>query len=197
MTDQKTTWLDEIVSANNSFKARVRPEKLPTARTPGSAVITCMDPRINLESIGIPGFTGEGEGVSSVRIIRTAGGMADNRSLIIGIFLAGFREIVLIIHTDCGCCLAFSKIDSIIENMQKQLSSEEFQKFKAEIGEPFPEKLRSYLKAFEDPREAVKREIENIRKLPFIPDGLILHGLLYELQSGNIDIVVNGYVRPD
>jgi carbonic anhydrase len=152
-----------------------------------------MDPRVNLESIGIPGFSGEGEGASPVRIIRTLGAMAENRSLLVGVFLAGFREIVLLVHTDCGCSLAYSKIDVIVENMRNRLSPEAFEAFKAEIGEPFVERLRTYLKAFKDPREAVRKEIESIRRLPFVPGDLILHGLLYELSSGRVEVVVDGY----
>jgi carbonic anhydrase len=193
MIDDKQRWLDQIVAENSKFNARIHPDKLPIARMPGPAVITCMDPRVNLESVGISGFSGEGEGESSVRIIRTLGAMADNRSLLVGIFLAGVREIVLLMHTDCGCCLAYSKIDVIVENMKNRLSSEAFRAFKAEIGEPFAERLRTYLKAFEDPHKAVKKEIESIRRIPFVPDELILHGLLYELNSGKVEVVVNGY----
>jgi|GEM_PF-430422 len=193
MNTSTTNWIDEIVAANRDFTNRINPDKLPVARTPGAAVITCMDPRVNLEAIGIPQFTQEGEGNSSVRIIRTLGAMADNRSLIVGIFLAGIHEITLIMHSDCGCCLAHSKIGSIIENMQNRLSPTAFQAFRADIGEPFEENLQSYLKTFDNPREAVKQEIEAIKSLPFIPDNLILHGLVYTLETGHIDVIVNGY----
>src|SRR5215475_13384121 len=128
MSETGLRWLDTIILANAKFRGRVQPDKLPVQRTPGSvAVITCMDPRVNLEAMGIPGFTEAGEGQSSVRVIRTAGAMAEPRSLVIGIFLAGIQEIALVIHTDCGCCLAFSRIDSIIENMQKHLTPSQWQ----------------------------------------------------------------------
>ncbi len=186
-------WLDQMITENEVFRARIEPANLPVAREPGHAVITCMDPRVNLEAIGIPGFSRAGEGASAVRIIRTIGAMAENRSLIVGIFLAGIREMTLLVHTDCGCCLAYSNIDVVVENLQKRLSADKFQAFKAEIGEPFTEKLRTYLQAFEDPEDAVKQEIERIHNLPFVPDDLILHGLLYELNSGVAKVVVNGY----
>ena len=194
MSETGLRWLDTILLANAKFRGRVQPDKLPVQRTPGSvAVITCMDPRVNLEAMGIPGFTEAGEGQSSVRVIRTAGAMAEPRSLVIGIFLAGIREIALVMHTDCGCCLAFSRIDSIIENMQKHLTSSQWQEFKHTVAEPFRENLRVWLKAFEDPREAVTREIAVLKALPFMPQNVIIHGLLYELASGNIDVVLNGY----
>ena len=194
MSETGLRWLDTILSANAKFRGRVQPHKLPVQRTPGSvAVLTCMDPRVNLEAMGIPGFSEAGEGQSSVRVIRTVGAMAEPRSLVIGIFLAGIREIALMMHTDCGCSLAFSRIDSIIENMQKHLTPSQRQEFKHTVGEPFRENLRVWLKAFEDPREAVTREIAVLKALPFMPQNMIIHGLLYELASGNIDVVLNGY----
>lgn len=190
---QATNWNNQIESENQAFLDRIDPNTIPTARAPGQCVITCMDPRVNLEAIGIPGFSEKGSNSSSMRIIRTLGAMAENRSLIVGIFLAGFREITLVMHTDCGCCLAHSKIDVILENMQNRLSVEAFDSFKADIGEPLEENLQAYLKTFDKPRQAVKREIESIQQLPFIPDDLVLHGVLYELKSGKAEVIVNGY----
>ena len=152
-----------------------------------------MDPRVNLEAIGIPGFDQNGEGASTVRIIRTLGGMADDRSLLVGIFLAGVREITIVMHTDCGGCLAYENIDVIADNLRNRLSADRFAVFQSEIGEPFRDNLRHYLKAFQRPEEALEREISRIRQLPFIPQELIIHGVIYELASGNIQVLVNGY----
>src|SRR6185436_6732436 len=114
----ETRWLDHMIDENRRFRARIRPEALPVKRTPGSVgVITCMDPRVNLEAIGIPQFGANGESESSVRIVRSIGAMSESRSLVIGTCLAGIREFAVLMHTDCGCCLAFSKIDTVIENL--------------------------------------------------------------------------------
>lgn len=191
--NNETRWLDQIIQENEDFQGRIDPQQLPVDRAPGHAVITCMDPRINLESIGIPGFSTDGTGHSSVRVIRTIGGIAENRSLIVGIFLAGIREITVVMHTDCGCCLAYSKIDTIVENLRTHLTAERWRDFQSEIGEPFTENLRTYLMAFEEPEEAVKREVARIHALPFVPNDLIVHGLVYELESGKIDVVVDAY----
>lgn len=196
MNETKNQWLESIVRENERFRKRISPDKLPVQRTPGAlAVITCMDPRVNLEAIGIPGFTQNGSGSSSVRVIRTIGAMAEPRSLVIGIFLAGIREVVVLMHTDCGCCLAYSKLDTIIENMNSQLTKSQIQAFKTTIGEPFQEGLSDWLKVFEDPRDAVRKEIASIQSLPFVPSSVVFHGLLYDLASGSIEVVVNGYEK--
>ncbi len=123
MTTPSNRWLDEITTANKRFRERIEPEKLPTARALGHAVITCMDPRVNLEAIGIPGFDSTGEGTSTVRIIRTLGGVADDRSLLVGIFLARIQEVTLVMHTDCGECLAYTNIDVIADNLLFHMTS--------------------------------------------------------------------------
>jgi len=135
--------LDSILKKNEDFRKRIDEQHLPANREPCPyAVITCMDPRVNLESVGVLPFFKNGEIGSQVRIIRTLGGIAENRSLVVGIFLAGFKEIAILMHTDCGCSLAYSKIDQIIENMQENLSPAHWEKFKKSIGEPLVENLR-------------------------------------------------------
>ena len=192
MSQTSARWLDQMTSANAAFTRRIDPAVLP-ARLPGPAIITCIDPRINLEAIGIDAFSQQGASDSPVRIIRTVGGMAESRSLVIGMFLAGIREIAVLMHTDCGCCNAFSRTGTIVDNMQQRLSSAAFEAFRDEIGEPFEQNLRHWLQAFEDPRDAVVQQVAAIHALPFVPDDLIVHGLLLELGSGQVEVIVDGY----
>lgn len=159
------SWLESIREENRNFTEKVNAEDLPTARAPGPAVITCMDPRVNLAAIGIPGFANDGSNDSAVRIIRTIGAMAEERSLIVGMFLANISEFVVLMHTDCGCCLAHKNIDVIIGRMEERLPAEQFDSFKQKIGEPFRENLLAHLKAFEDPFEAVEKEVASIKAL--------------------------------
>src|SRR5438067_11152293 len=71
---------------------------LPLQPAKGTAVIACMDARLNVYAI-----LGLNEGESHV--IRNAGGVVTDdaiRSLAISQRLLGTTEIVLIHHTDCG-----------------------------------------------------------------------------------------------
>ena len=187
MVCRSTSWLDQILSANARFQRVNDADSLPTARTPGrAAVVTCMDPRINLAALGI-----DPAGESDVRVIRTIGGMAEDRSLIVGIHLAGIREFAVVMHTDCGNCLAKAKIGTIVENITGL--PEGGGAWRGSLGEPFAERLIDYLKAFDDPYVAVTREVESIRSKPFVPDDVIVYGLVYALESGALDLVVDGY----
>jgi len=188
------SWLDTILQENREFTETIRLDDLPTERQPCPyAVVTCMDPRVNLAAVGVLPFETMGGIQSQVRVIRTLGGMADERSLAVGIHLAGFREIAVIMHTDCGCSVAYEKVDTLIENMQANLTPTKWEELKARVGEPLREGLIAWLHAFEDPREAVKKQVQAIHDCVVASQDLIVHGLVYDLSSGAVEIVVDGY----
>ena len=194
MADQQ--WLDILLSRNATFRKQIDPKVLPVARTPGRVgLITCFDPRVNLDALGIEPFDQNGGGKSDVRVIRTIGAMAENRSLIVGIHLAGIREFAVVMHTDCGNCLAKQRINKITDSLEGSMDMEEYRHFRAKVGEPWPASLVDYLKAFDDPKEAVKREVASIRAKTIVPRNVILHGLVYTLDTGQLEVVVNGYER--
>ena len=187
-------WLNSMLKENDKFRQRVHTDLLPIERQPCPyAVVTCMDPRVNLAAVGVSPFEPTGKIQSQVRVIKTLGSIAEERSLVAGIHLAGFKEIAIIMHTDCGCSLAYSKIDTLIGNMQSNLSPEKWNEFKGQVGEPVRDRLREWLHAFQDPRQAVRKEVQAIKDHPFTPESLIVHGLVYDLSSGAIEVVVNGY----
>ena len=194
MANSENSWLHHLLDRNEAFRAGTEPENLPTTRTPGRyGLVTCMDPRVNPDALGIEPFGEDGSSTSDVRVIRTIGGMAEDRSLVIGTHLAGIREFAFVMHTDCGCSLAKAKIDVIAENLGGNLPSYDFNCFRSSVGEPFVDNLIDYLKAFDDPHIAVQREIESVRAKSFVPDDMILHGLVYDLETANLNVVVDGY----
>lgn len=188
------TWLAEIREANENFRKNVDMDILPVQRQACPyAVVTCMDPRVNLAAVGIQPFGADGALNSQVRVIRTLGGIADDRSLVVGIHLAGFKEIAVVMHTDCGGSLAYTMIDPLVQNMRTSLAPAQWTLFKEQIGDPLRERLREWLHAFQNPHQAVRKEVDAINAYPFAPASLIVHGLVYDLTSGAIDVVVDGY----
>lgn len=83
-------WLDEILKSNERFLIGTKYRKLNTQRSPGPhAIVTCMDPRINLNAVGIDSINKSEEFSSQTRIIRTIGGMMEPRSVVVAKYLAG------------------------------------------------------------------------------------------------------------
>ena len=188
------TWLENLVNQNKRFLNGVDLNDLSVQRQPCPfAIITCMDPRVNLEAAGVLPFSSKGEAQSQVRIIRTLGAIADDRSLLAGIHLAGFKEIAVIMHTDCGCCLAWTKTTNILNHLQENLTRAQLCDLEKEIGNLNEENLRAWLSAFEDPNQAVKNQVLQIKEKPFVPTNLFVHGLIYNLETAQIETVINGY----
>ena len=188
-------WLDKLIDNNNKFLNNIDVRQLPIQRQPCEhAIITCMDPRINLKAIGIPTFKQTGQIQSQVRIIRTLGARCDDRSLLVGIHLAGIKEITVLMHTDCGCCLAWHKANTIIDNLKASLSAAKLQNFSEELESLEEHVLRKQLKTFQDPYLAVAEEVESIKGKNYSPCDLIVHGLVYDLETGACNVVINGYI---
>lgn len=193
MTATNSHILEEVRAANRRFVGRIKREKLPVARLPGRfLLVTCMDGRVNPEAIGVQPFGADGACDSDVRIVRTIGGMSELRSMIVGIHLAKIEEILVVMHTDCGCSAAWSKIDVIIDSLETRLDADSRRRVHEEIGEPFKDRLIDYLKAFPDPSEAVKAEVSRIKDSPFVPADVLVHGFVYDLATGEIDVVIDG-----
>lgn len=174
-------WLAALLARNAVFRRGVTPARLPVARTPGQhALVTCMDPRVNLAALGVPGFDADGGSHSGVRVIRTIGGIAEERSLIVGIHLAGIREIAVVTHTDCGNALAKQRIAHIAAGVR------------ACTGHADEQTLARELRVFDDPYQAVREEVARVRTLPFVPPEVVVHGLVYELADARLVAVVDG-----
>ena len=194
MPQSEDRWLAHILSRNSAFREGLDPGALPPARTAGRfGLITCMDPRITPAALGIAPFAAGGAGTSSVRIIRTIGAMAEDRSLIVGIHLSGIREFAIVMHTDCGNCLAKAKIATIADSLRATMGPRDHAAFQESLAAPGQQGLLDFLKAFDDPYEAVAQEVAAVRAKAFVPRDVVVHGLVYDLATAKLDLVVDGY----
>mgnify|MGYP003591813910 CR=1 FL=1 len=185
------TILEEVLESNDHFVKHLpevycaikqHEDKLPNRHL---AIVTCMDTRLVdfLEpALGIR----RGE----AKIIKNAGNTvtgpfeATIRSLMVGVFELGVKEIMVIGHHDCG--IANTTSHSLIEKMlNRGISKDAIQMIQ--------EELERWLDNFKYPIENVKQVVEKIRTNPLIPNDVPVHGLMFYTHSGKIDIVIDGY----
>src|SRR5579864_2514511 len=148
---------------NNTAYAETFSGPLPLPPAKGTAVVACMDARLNVYAI-----LGLREGESHV--IRNAGGVVTDdviRSLAISQRLLGTTEIVLIHHTDCGM-LTFTD-----DEVKAQITAD------TGIRPPFA------LEAFPDVDDDVRQSIARIEASPFIPHKDV-RGFVYEVEKGTL-----------
>src|SRR6516165_5742674 len=157
---------DEYLRNNAAYaEAFTGPLPLPPAK--GTAVVACMDARLNVYAV-----LGLHEGESHV--IRNAGGVVTDdeiRSLAISQRLLGTTEIILIHHTDCGM-LTFTD-DGFKAAIQKETG----------IKPPWA------AEAFSDLDEDVRQSISRIKASPFIPHTDSVRGFVFDIATGKLNEV--------
>lgn len=155
---------DQLLRNNEAYAASFTKGDLPMPPGKQTAVVACMDARLNV--YGILGLE-EGE----AHVIRNAGGVVTDdaiRSLVISQRLLGTKEIILIHHTDCGM-LTFTD-DGVKAQIQQD----------AGIRPPFA------LEAFPDVDADIRQSIARIKASPFIPNKDSVRGFVYEVETGKL-----------
>lgn len=178
------TILEEILSHNARFVAeRERPISKSPAR--GIALFTCMDTRL-------VDFLEDAMGLrrGDAKVIKNAGNTLIDplggviRSLVVAIFALGCDEIYVIGHRDCG--MAQIDEDALEQRMiERGISPETLASLQPG--------LREWLGAFHNPYGNVRKVVDMIRKSPLIPDDVPVHGLMFDPNSGRLELLEPGY----
>lgn len=184
--------LEQILQANKQFVAKLQHEdmeawsagknKLPSRQL---AIFTCMDTRL-VE------FLEPAMGISrgQAKVIKNAGNTitgpfeATIRSLVIGIFELGVKEIVVIGHLDCG--MAATDSGKLIRKMLDRGISPDAIKM-------IEKAMESWIDHFHHPLENVEEVVLKIRSNPLIPKDVPVHGLMFNPHTGELSVVINGY----
>lgn len=153
---------EEVLAANREAAAELATDAgaRPTRRM---VVLTCMDARLRV--FGMLGLK-RGE----AHVIRNAGGRASRdalRSLLLSTYVLGTRTVLVIHHTDCGLSLGAEGTLHAVRDAG---------------GEPGDLDLM----AFEDLEQSVIDDVESIVGAQMLPDDVVVHGLVYEVESGRL-----------
>ena len=144
--------------------------------------LTCIDPRLNPLMPEVLGITEE-----HFIWLRNAGNIITGplsstmRSLALACAVKGGREIAIIGHTNC--------------RVQQTSASDLIDRFRA-LGierSTLPDNVHEFFGLFASERSNVLKAVEFVRKSPLIGAAIPVHGLLVNIQSGELEWLVNGY----
>ena len=172
--------IDEVLKANEEFVANY--EGSPMSHLPQKklAILTCMDTRL---TCFLPEALGIGRG--DVKLIRNAGnnivGEDAIRSIAAAIYSLGCEEVMVIGHTDCG--MAGADANKVKAKMIEYGIDE------AEIDKV---DLAEWIGAIPDEEQNVIETVEKIKNHPLITDKVPIHGLIIDIVSGKLDVLVDG-----
>jgi carbonic anhydrase len=179
--------INEILRYNKEFvenKGYVRyiTNKFPDKKI---AIVSCMDTRLT-ELLPIALGLKNGD----AKIIKNAGGIISHpfgsamRSLLIGIYELDVKEILVIGHTDCGARHTDSR--KIIEKMKQRGIEQKNIDLVKYYGIDFD----SWLGGFKDLDLSIKKSVELIRNHPFVPEEIMIYGLVIDSVTGELRKVI-------
>ncbi|MCR5408874.1 MAG: carbonic anhydrase [Bacteroidales bacterium] len=173
--------INDILEYNRQFVADKAYEPFITDKFPAKklAILTCMDTRLTVllqEALGLKN--------GDAKIIKNAGGLilseTDSaiRSLLVGIYELGVKEIMVVHHSTCGAC---------------HMSYSEFRPHMLEHG--IPEDILSeweskgvadWLEGFHDTEGSVRKTVAAIVNHPLVPKDVVVRGFIIDSVSGEL-----------
>ncbi|WP_031508474.1 beta-class carbonic anhydrase [Streptomyces megasporus] len=163
-TDRTAT---DAYLAHNLARATGPREPLPMPPARRTAVVTCMDARLDVYAL-------LGLSVGDSHVFRNAGGIVTDdviRSLAVSQRLLNTREIILVHHTDCGMA-TFADGD-----------------FLASLEEDAGVRPDWVPGSFTDPVENVRASLARVHASPFIPHKESVRGFVLDLRTERLEEV--------
>jgi carbonic anhydrase len=168
--------LDEIMEANKKFITENN--FTPCSHHPerALAIVTCMDTRLVdfLErALGI--------GRCDVKMIKNAGNTVIDensdviKSLAAATCLLGCKEVMVVGHTNCGMAGCTD------ENIRNAMIAAGIEARDLEGID-----LKKWIGGFDNEEQNVRSSVENIRGSKFIPKNVPIHGLIIDINTGEL-----------
>lgn len=175
--------IEEIIKFNEKFVEEKGFEKYATTKYPDKkiAIVSCMDTRLTellLAALGLKN--------GDVKMIKNAGGLVSSpfdstvRSLLVGVYELGVKEIMIIGHTDCGAQHLDS--DEMINLMLERGISQDHINMMKYCGIDF----RSWLSGFDSNEKAVTESVNLIAHHPLMPEDVSVRGFIIDSHTGKL-----------
>jgi carbonic anhydrase len=178
--------LEKILSHNKKFveerKSKGEDKPISAHAHADVMVFTCMDTRLVDLLEPAMGFKR-----GDIKILKNAGNMIRTdcddiiRSIMIGTVVMELKEVYIVGHKDCG--MAKQNAEAIKEKLlARGIAKEAVEAID----------IVEWAGLIKDEVENVKDVVDKIKKSPYIPKDVIVHGLIIEPNTGEIDVIIDG-----
>ncbi len=173
--------LEEILEANKEFVDNFEPVSLGHLPEKKVAILTCMDCRL---TGFLPNALGIGRG--DAKIIRNAGntivGEDAIRSIAAAIYSLGCEEVLVVGHTECG--MAHANPDAVKSKMiEMGIDEADIEA----VGD-----LATWIGAIPGEEQNVLETVETIKNHPLISSEIPIHGLIMDITTGEVEVLIDG-----
>ncbi|MCQ2964153.1 MAG: carbonic anhydrase [archaeon] len=173
--------LEEILEANKEFVDNFEPVSLGHLPEKKVAILTCMDCRL---TGFLPNALGIGRG--DAKIIRNAGntivGEDAIRSIAAAIYSLGCEEVLVVGHTECG--MAHANPDAVKAKMIEMGIDE--------VDIDAVGDLATWIGAIPGEEKNVLETVKTIKNHPLISAEIPIHGLLMDITTGEVEVLIDG-----
>ena len=164
--------LDHLLEGNARFSERFEWGDLGPEPAERLAVVTCMDTRLDVYAM-------LGLKLGDAHVIRNAGGRVTDdvlRSLVVSIEILGTRSVAVIQHTECGMAKVTNReLRDLLRERRGHVDDElEFLPIR-------------------DHESAIRGDVAYLRSCPFLPEDLDVGGFLYDIRTGRLSTVDEGW----
>ena len=173
--------IDSILAFNREFVSSKAYEPYVTDKFPSRklAILTCMDTRLTVllqEALGLKN--------GDAKIIKNAGGIilseTDSaiRSLLVGIYELGVKEVMVIHHSTCGAChMSYSEFKPhMLEHGISEYTLNEWER----------KGVADWLEGFHDTESSVRNTVAAIVNHPLVPKDIIVRGFIIDSVTGKL-----------
>ncbi len=178
--------IDDIMTFNAGFVTTKQYEQYATSKFPDKrmVILTCMDTRLTEllpKSMNLKN--------GDAKIIKTAGGIITQpfgsvmRSVLVALYELQADEVFVVGHHNCG--MTGLNPELIIEHMKERGVPEE----RIDILKNSGVNLMRWLTGFDNVRDSVINSVSIIRKHPLLPADILVHGLIIDPDTGELELV--------
>jgi carbonic anhydrase len=108
------------------------------------------------------------------------------RSILVAIYALKAEEVMVIGHYDCG--MSNVNADALIDKMKERGVEDSTLDTLKYSGLD----LKKWVQGFDSVEDSVKNSVELVRNHPLLPEGIKVHGLVIDPETGRLDLVERG-----
>lgn len=187
-----TTILDKILTYNKTFVEDKEYEQYQTTKFPQKklVILTCMDTRL-VELLHRSMDLKNGD----AKIIRNAGAVISHpfgsimRSILVALIELKAEEVLIVGHHGCG--MTGLEPNGVIEKLKSRgvdvntIDSLEYSGVD----------VKKFLSGFANVEDNVLHSVKMVKNHPLLPNDVPVHGLVIHPETGELDLLVDGYSK--
>ncbi|MFF2479433.1 beta-class carbonic anhydrase [Paenibacillus sp. NPDC058071] len=180
--------LNQILEHNKHFVEQKEYKQFVASNDRRIVIVTCMDARLTeLLPKALNIKTGD------AKVIKNAGGIITQpfgnimRSVLVAIYELRADEVFVIGHHDCG--MTGINPENVVSHMLERGIPEQTIETLKNSGV----NLMRWLTGFDNLQDSVEQSANIVRKHPLLPPNVPVHGLTIHPETGQLDLVVDGY----